>query len=241
MCNLFANTMPAEAMRRVFDVAPDHDRLGNQPPQPAIFPRDAAPVIRHGADGAREALAMHWGFLMPQTSKRTGEPILPKAVNNARDDKLRESPFWRESFERRRCLVPATAFCEAKGARPATYVWFGVTGQGERPPFAMAGLWRRWRGRYREDQPVELDVFTVVTTTPNPLVAQVHPDRMPVILPPEAWETWLSGDPDAAAALLRAYPADAMRVVRSGVGAKADIDEDPAGLALFAAARAPGA
>ena len=82
MCNLYSNTTNVEAMRRLFSVAPDRDRLGNQPPPPAIFPRYEAPVVRLGESGDRELVRMHWGFLVPQLSKRTGQPILPKAVNN---------------------------------------------------------------------------------------------------------------------------------------------------------------
>ena len=222
MCNLFANTMPVDAMRDLFAVDRAHDRLGNAPPLPAIFPRRDAPTVFLAEDGARALAPMHWGFLMPQVSKKTGRPILPKAINNARDDKLRTSPFWRESFERRRCLLPATAFCEAEGRAPATYHWFALRGAAERPPFAFAALWRRFRGRYREAAPVEIDTVTMVTTTPNALVRPIHPDRMPVILPEDAWETWLSGAPDAAFALLKPYPADAMRIARSGLDAKAD-------------------
>lgn len=228
MCNLFANTMPVESMRRLFDVAPENDALGNAAPQPAIFPRDGAAIVRAGPEG-RTLTRAHWGFLMPQRSKRTGEPILPKAVNNARDDRLRGSPFWRESFEARRCLLPATAFCEATGRRPATHVWFGMAADdpAERPPFAFAGLWRRWRGRYRNDA-VDIETCTMVTTTPNALTRDAHPDRMPAILPPDAYAAWLEGDPDAAFALLRSFPAETMRIVRAGIGAKSDADAEDA-------------
>ena len=221
MCNLYSNTTTAEAMRRLFAVAPDRDHLGNQPPLPAIFPRYEGPVVRLTDDGARELVRMHWGFLMPQVSKKTGEPIQPKAVNNARDDKLRSSGFWRESFERRRCLIPATSFCEAKGLRPATYHWFALTGGEARPPFAFAGLWRRWRGPYRGEM-VEIDTYTMVTSTPNDLVKPIHPDRMPVILAPEDWATWMQADPDKALGLLRPYPAERMRIVLTGEGERAD-------------------
>jgi len=220
MCNLFANTLPADAMRRLFDVGPDRDALGNLPALDAIWPRAEIPVVRRDADGGGSLARMHWGFLMPQVSKRTGLPILPKAVNNARDDRLRASPFWRESFERRRCLIPATAWAEPKGARPAVMHWFAVTGEAPRPPFAFAGLWRRWRGAYR-DGVVEIDAATVVTTDPNPLTATVHPDRMPAILPPEDWAAWLDGPADAAFALLRPWPAERTRIVA------VDMDRDP--------------
>lgn len=226
MCNLHSNMTTQEAMRRLFDVPPANDRLGNYAPMPAIYPRYQAPVVRLGEGGARELVAMHWGFLMPQVSKKTGKPILPRAVTNARDDKLQGSPFWRGSFEERRCLVPATSFAEAKGRKPATFFWFGMQSDtpDARPPFAFAGLWRRFRGRYR-DELVEIETHTIVTTTPNDLVRPIHPDRMPVIVDVPDYDTWLSGRPQQAARLLRPFPADRMRIVREGVG----VTEDPAG------------
>lgn len=221
MCNLYSHTAPVEAVRRLFGVKPERDGLGNAAALPAIFPRYRAPVIRSGEDGEREATTMHWGFLMPQVSKKTGKPILPRAVNNTRDDKARTSPFWRQSFDERRCLIPATSFCEAKGRAPATYYWFGLEGDEERPLFAFAGIWRRFRGVYR-DELVELDTYSMLTTTPNDLVRPVHPDRMPVILDPGDHGAWLSGSPDEAFRLVRPFGADRMRIVRSGLDEKSD-------------------
>ena len=221
MCNLFSNTMPADAMRRLFRVAPERDRTGNQPPLPDIFPRSDAPIVRLDPAGERELVRMHWGFLVPQLSKRSGQPILPRAFNNARDDGLAASSLWRESFEQRRCLIPATSFCEPKGRGPAIYHWFALTGDEPRPPFAFAGLWRRFRGRYR-DGPVDIATFAMVTTSANDLVHPIHPDRMPAILGPDEHDTWLAGTPREARQLLRPYPAERMRIVRSGEDEKAD-------------------
>ena len=220
MCNLYSLTTAAAAMRDLFGVARDHDRLGNHQPLPAIFPRYEAPVVRQH-DGARELVRMHWGFLMPQVSKKTGEPILPRAITNARDDKVLTSKFWRESFEVRRCLIPASSFCEPKGRAPATYHWFALAGEEARPPFAFAGLWRGFRGRYRGDL-VELETYTMLTTRPNELVRPIHPDRMPVILDPADYETWLTGTAEDAHALLRTFPAERMRIVREGLDEKED-------------------
>lgn len=221
MCNLYSNTLPPEAMRRLFKVDAKRDRLGNAEPLPAIFPKRMAPIVVMDADGERSIRNSHWGFVLPQVSKKTGEPIQPKAVNNARDDKLRTSPFWKQSFHDRRCLIPATSFCEAKGRRPATYVWFGLEGEGDRPPFALAGIWREFRGNYGGEKR-ELVTSSMVTTTPNELVADTHPDRMPAILHPDDYETWLVGKPEDAFGLIRPYPADRMRIVLQGVGVKAD-------------------
>ena len=92
MCTLYANTAAPEAMRRLFAVAPDRDHLGNVPAAPAIRPRDRVSVVTQAGAGDRALRRMHWGFVLPQTSARSGKPILPKAVVNARDDRLTAAP-----------------------------------------------------------------------------------------------------------------------------------------------------
>ena len=119
MCNLYSITTVPEAMRELFKVSRDHDRLGNAEPAPSVFPGGTAPIVRHASDGERELVPSRFGFVLPQRSKKTGEPIQPKFVTNARQEKVRTSPFWRGSFVERRCLVPASAFCEMKGRRPS--------------------------------------------------------------------------------------------------------------------------
>ena len=214
MCNLYANTMPVDAMRDMFDVPQKRTHLGNAEPLKAIFPRYEAPILRMGEEG-RELVRAHWGFLMPQTSKKTGKPIMPKAINNTRDDKVRISRFWRKSFDERRCLIPATAFCEAKGRKPATYHWFSVGQSGEAEPFAFAGIWGGFRGTYRDEE-VDIDTYSMMTSTPNDLVREVHPDRMPVILGPEAQKVWMEGTPDEAFEVIETYPAEEMQEIGAG-------------------------
>ena len=208
-------------MRSVFGVTSKRDRLGNYEPQRAIYPGYESPVVRLDDDGNRELVMGKWGFIYRPKSKKTGKLLAPKPVNNARDDKLGQR-FWNASFRERRCLVPASSFCEAKGRAPATYFWFGLDGEGdERPPFAFAGFWRSWKGEWRS---TEFDGFThtVVTSTPNELVKPVHPSRMVVILAPEDYETWLHGSEDDAMALCRPFPAEEMRVIKSGQDEKSD-------------------
>lgn len=104
-------------------------------------------------DGERELVMMRWGFILPQKDKA------PKNVTNARSDKVAVSSFWKSSFETRRCLVPATSFCEWTDARPKVPHWFGLKSDTEqRPLFAFAGLWRSWRGKLK-DEFVDLTVM----------------------------------------------------------------------------------
>ena len=223
MCNLYSLTRSREAMLRLFRIP--ENRAAVYAPLPAIFPGHAAPVIRQAADGERELVTMSWGFVLLQQGKA------PRRVTNVRDDKILTSAFWRGSFEERRCLVPATSFCEPKGdAKPATWHWFALKGAAaatdtavtppaqQRPLFAFPGVWRRYKGPLRKDgEPVELDVYAFLTTTPNALVATINHERMPVLLNSlEACRVWLEGTPQEAMTLAQEYPPDAMHIVREG-------------------------
>jgi putative SOS response-associated peptidase YedK len=217
MCNLYSSTTGSEAMRQLFNVGADNSKLGNAQPLTAIWPKYEAPVVRIGQSGERELLNMSWGFLTAKVSKKTGKPISPDAWNNARADKVATIGLWRGSFHERRCLVPATSFREAKGRNPATDYWFALKGAEARPPFAFAGLWRGVQPGLPDDKH-NLLTHTIITTTANDIVRPVHPNRMPVILEPEDYETWLTGSDEDALALLRPFPSEKMQVVREGVG-----------------------
>lgn len=209
MCNLYSMTRAREAVLRLFKVS--HNRAERFDPQTAIFPGYRAPVIRRALDGERELSVLNWGFVLLQAGRA------PKRVTNTRDDKA-GSPFWRESLELRRCLVPASSYCEPNGQTPCTWHWFAINGDDPRPLFAFAGIWRRWNGPIKKGGPnVEQDVFSFMTTTPNKLTASINHERMPVLLTSEAdQERWLSGTPSEAKSLVRSFEADAMRIVQRG-------------------------
>jgi putative SOS response-associated peptidase YedK len=117
MCNLYSLTPKRDAVARFFRVS--HNRTVAFEPLNAIFPRHVAPVVRYSADGEREIVTMSWGFLRLEKGKA------PKPVTNVRDDQMRSNPFWRDSSKARRCLVPASSFCEPNGdVKPATWNWF---------------------------------------------------------------------------------------------------------------------
>ena len=69
--------------------------------------------------------------------------------------------------------------------------------------FAFAGIWDRWK----DAQGNAVETVSILTTTPNPLLAEVH-DRMPVILKPEDYELWLDPgfkDLDTLTAMLKPF------------------------------------
>ena len=211
VCNLYALNKKRDMVARFFRVS--HNRSAAFEPVSAIFPGHTAPVVRCSADGEREVALMSWGFVLLQDGRA------PRRVTNVRDDKILQSRFWRGSFEERRCVVPASSFCEPNGdVKPATWHWFGLRGQDDRPLFAFPGIWRRYQGPVKKDGPRhELEVFAFLTTTPNELVATINHERMPVLLTrDEEFETWLSASPGAALTLAREYPPGQMRIVQEG-------------------------
>ncbi len=217
MCNLYTNLTTHEAMRQLFGVSLENSRLsdGWQPGGP-IHPKRSA-VVAFSDDGRVCLDEMQWGFLLPQVSKRTGKPILPKAVTNARDDRVLTSGFWLDSMRRRRCLVPATAYCEYVGRAPAVGLWFEIAAaDGPAEPFGFAGIWKMFRGVIRGEEH-SFATFAIATTRPNGFVSSHH-SRMPVIIAQEHHEEWLHGSVKEAAGLLRPYPGDEMRLMVPGGG-----------------------
>ncbi len=221
MCNLYSNTIPVTAMRQLFDVTVERDRLGNAEPLAAIYPKHLASVVGKGDEGKRELVPLSWGFRTTKKSKKTGAVIQPGAWNNARYDKVRSYGLWKQSFEERRCLVPASSFCEAKGRNPASYYWFVLKCDEDRPPFAFAGMWQTSRYQGNEG-PEEVETYTVITTAANDLVKPIHPQRMPAILKPEDYEQWMDGNADDAFELLEPLNSNETQIVRSGEGEKSD-------------------
>jgi putative SOS response-associated peptidase YedK len=125
---------------------------------------------------------------------------------NARAETVAEKPSFRDAFKKRRLLVPVSGFYEWKktaGRKTPYYI-----SNADRRLLALAGLWERWD---KEGEPLE--TFTILTTAPNSLVAELH-DRMPVIISQADYENWLQPDPDFVELeqLFRPYPEEKLRV-----------------------------
>ncbi|KMS59127.1 hypothetical protein V474_07585 [Novosphingobium barchaimii LL02] len=137
--------------------------------------------------------AMSWGFPLILKSKKTGAPLKPKPINNAREDKL-HTAFWRDSFVNRRCLIPVTAWAEAEGDQGTmTRTWYSLPDQ---DVFAVAGVWRptaEWG-----------EAYSMVMVDGCEQMSDVH-DRMPTILAPKDWSRWTDGTAEDAFALCQVW------------------------------------
>lgn len=194
MCNLYRMDTAQAEVAGLFRVGTV--QIGNAAAE--IYPGYPGLVVAGG-----ELRSMAWGFPLAQTSKKTGQPLKPRPVNNARTDKL-NSFMWRYSFQERRCLIPVTEFAEAEGEKGAmTRTWFSLPDQ---PTFAVAGIWR--------DTDEWGPAYSMVMTDASLHVADVH-DRMPVILASADWERWTAGTPAEALQLCVPYAGE-MTIRRTG-------------------------
>jgi putative SOS response-associated peptidase YedK len=110
--------------------------------------------------------------------------------------------MFRQAMDRRRCLIPADGFYEWKGAKPPKQPFF--IHRRDDDVFCFAGLWERWKPG-PDVEPV--DTFTILTTSPNSLMADIH-NRMPVILEEKDYPLWLDRSVPGKGVqdLLKPYP-----------------------------------
>lgn len=161
-----------------------------------VPPTSTIPVIV-SADGMRRLEPMRWG-LIPAWAKDTKMAF---STFNARADGVDTKPAFRGAWKAgRRCLIVIDGFYEWRKSDKQPF----FVSLGNRAPMPLAGLWEDWRAPTGE----KVRSCTIITTDANSLLGQVH-DRMPVIISPDNWPTWLGEKPannDELKSLLRPYP-----------------------------------
>jgi putative SOS response-associated peptidase YedK len=160
--------------------------IPNFQPDYNVCPTDPADVVV-AKDGAHELVRMRWGLVPFWWSKPLKE--LRLATFNARVETVTTKSFFREPFKTRRCLMPLSGYYEwqdkSDGKQPHYF-----TARDGSPLVTAAGLWDEWKNRETGER---IKSCTMIITQPNAFVAEVH-DRMPVLLQPDQFDHWLSGD-----------------------------------------------
>lgn len=163
-----------------------------------IAPTQAVPIVRLGDNGSRKLSLAHWG-LIPSWAD---DPAIGNRMINARADTVATKPSFRTAFKKRRCLLVADGFYEwqkTNGKKQPYYIRLK-----DGAPFGFAGLWERWE---RDSNAIES--CAIITTDANELMEPIH-NRMPVIIPPSAYDLWLDQavqEPERLQALLCPCPA----------------------------------
>jgi putative SOS response-associated peptidase YedK len=160
-----------------------------------IFPAQVAaryniaptqPVLVLPNDATNKADFFVWG-LIPSWAK---DPAIGSRLINARAETLAEKPSFRSAYKYHRCLIFADGFFEwqARPGNPGKVPHLIRLRSGK--PFAFAGLWEHWQS----PDGSEIKSAAIITTTPNELMTPIH-NRMPVILPHDAYAQWLDPSP----------------------------------------------
>jgi len=199
MCGRF--TLTWDEWRRVAEtlrINDDSDMAASYRPRFNIAPTDQHFIVTSEFERRRVQRA-HWGLV----NRRATDNRRASQCINAKAETLEQRATFREAFHQRRCVVPADGF----------YEWTGPKGK-RRPlwihPHAgdltlFAGLYESW---YPEQNKPEV-TFTIVTCAANAAICEIH-DRMPVILPHETYDTWLSGELETVRDFLTPFPASQM-------------------------------
>ena len=219
MCGRYAITLPPEAVRAYFA----YSETPNFPPRFNIAPTQPIPVVTAEArsSGAkRHFQLMRWGFLPGFVKDPKSYPL----IINARAEKIAGKASYRAAMIRRRCLVISDGF----------YEWRRTSASGPKQPYLVrrvndepmgfAGPYETWS----DPTGGEIDTACIITTSANRLMSSVH-DRMPVILPREAFQAWLDVDGvdgETATALLKPAPENAIELIPIGTGVNHFANDD---------------
>ncbi|HEV2343792.1 MAG TPA: SOS response-associated peptidase [Actinocrinis sp.] len=212
MCGRYVVTTPPQQLALDFDAVLDIEQAPVDYPDYNVAPTKPVPAVLVRGD-QRVLSTLRWG-LIPFWAK---DPSVGAKMINARIESAAEKSAFKQSFARRRCLLPADGYYEwltllpepgaaASGGKgkpkPRKQPYYIRPAEGG--PLAFAGLYERWR----DAEGRELWSTTILTTAAAESMTWLH-DRMPLTVPSGGWDAWLDpalDDPQRARALLDFAP-----------------------------------
>lgn len=186
MCGRFVANNELETIKEVFNpkIAPSLALGENY----NVSPSQNTFVINKQKAAVIELNTKVWGFTATWDTKRR--------LANARSESILQKASFKDSYLYRRCLVPINGY----------YEWFRVN---EKPTQAYFIYSKKMKllpvaGIYLDDE------MTILTTSANARLSAIH-DRMPVLVPPRNWESWLDQsitEPGQIQSLIPSAPLD---------------------------------
>lgn len=193
MCGRFVRITPIPVIAEKFkakqiiaDLAPSYN----------IAPSQEVVIIND--EGVRQLIQSKWGFI-PSWAK---DPSIGNKMINARSETVSEKPAFRSAFKKKRCLVIADGFYEWRTEGKRKFPMYIRLKSGD--TFGFAGLYNVWTSADGK----QICTSTIITTEANEAVKPIH-DRMPVILPRDKEDIWISPaleDKEILLSVLKPYP-----------------------------------
>jgi putative SOS response-associated peptidase YedK len=162
-------------------------------------------IIRRNPKTGEPMLDRLWWGLIPYWVKDSSGARKPI---NAKSETVASLASFRDAYRRRRGLLPIDNFFEWRAIKGVKAKQPYAIGMKSGEPFALAAIWENWR---RPGTDEWLRTFAVITCPSNDLVSAIH-DRMPVILPPGAYDRWLANIEPDPRDLLIPYPSEPMTI-----------------------------
>lgn len=194
MCGRFALNENPKRLAEHFHLTGEYDFS----PSWNIAPSTNICSITADESESRYLHLMKWG-LIPAWVK---DATIGNKPSNARGETVASNPMFRTAFKHQRCIIPVNGFYEWKTINGVKQPYFISLKSGE--PMALAGLWAAWHDKV---------TCCVITTSANSLMQAIH-ERMPVILPAEFWQNWLSPkqiQTDSLLPMIRPHDAEEMQ------------------------------
>lgn len=198
MCGRYNIIPDADAWSAAFELTEnDKIRVESLDANYNVTPSSLIPIVR-SEEHEHLLSQVHWG-LIPSWVKHKNSSY---KMINARAESIREKPAFRKAFARQRCLIITNGFYEWKRQHGQKIAQpFLITAK-DRKVFAFAGIWELW---IDPNGGAQLYSSAIVTTAANRKMLRIH-ERMPVILAPDQYRSWLTGSADVAHELLNPCP-----------------------------------
>jgi putative SOS response-associated peptidase YedK len=160
-------------------------------PRYNLNPREEIPAVYYDPFLRQRVLrTMHWNLIPSklESRERVDEFDLHYSTFNARIETVASAPTFQQSWRSQRCLVVVDGIIEWVGEKRRKTPH--LIRKRDRTPFAMAGLWSRWRDQKDSE---EVWSCTVIVKDADDWYSRFH-DRMAVLVRPESYDQWL--DPE---------------------------------------------
>jgi len=185
MCGRYASTRSSADLAALFEALDETD--GTLVADYNVAPTDPGPIVRQSARAGRVLTVARWGLVPAWSNDASGGA----RMINARAETVATSRAFARPYAERRCLVPADGWYEWRrlpgGARQPYFMTREDGG-----PLAFAGVWSAWAPPTGVAESAPLITFSVLTMPAAARFAPVH-DRMPLVLEPIHWASWLTG------------------------------------------------
>lgn len=206
MCGRYVLKATLEELQKTYGAVPEG--AFTVEPNYNVAPSHHMPVVLETDEKDKRIIRLQrWG-LVPfwADSLNTGYSMI-----NARGESLNKKKSFQKPFKSQRCIVPASGFYEWKTTDSGKYPHFIQRKQSGLMHFA--GLWETWEDPENEET---VHSYTIITTDANAPMEELH-DRMPALLLPEEFDTWLNPsnhDTNSLQDLIRPWPDDDIEFFR---------------------------